>query len=178
MLPFSRLAALATLSLSLSGTHAWGELGHATVAYVAQNFLSTSTATWAKGVLNDTSTSYLASIASWADDYRSTTAGKWSSPLHFIDAQDNPPAQCDVDYNRDCGSTGCVVSALKNYTQRVGDGRLTAANVNEALKFIVHFVGDVAQPLHDEALDVGGNDIDVTFDGFSDNLHSDWVRFY
>lgn len=131
----------------------------------------------AQGVLGDTSTSYLANIASWADQYRATTAGKWSAPFHFIDAEDNPPTSCNVNYTRDCGNSGCSISALANYTQRVGDGRLAKANTAEALKFLVHLIGDVTQPLHDEAYEVGGNDISVTFDGYSDNLHADWDTY-
>jgi len=162
---------------TLQGVRAWGVLGHATVAYIAQNYVSDETASWAQGVLADTSDSYLANIASWADDYRETTAGAWSAPLHFIDAEDNPPTTCDVNYERDCGSTGCSVSAMANYTQRAGDGRLTAANTAEAVRFIVHFVGDITQPLHDEAYELGANDVAVTFDGFSDNLHADWDTY-
>lgn len=128
-------------------------------------------------MLGDTSTSYLANIASWADTYRTTTAGKWSAPLHFIDAEDSPPTSCNVNYTRDCGSSGCSISAIANYTQRAGDSGLTTANVAEALKFLVHFLGDVTQPLHDEAYEVGGNDIAVTFEGYSDNLHSDWDTY-
>ena len=98
--------------------------------------------------------------------------------MHFIDAEDNPPTTCDVNYERDCGSTGCSVSAIANYTERVADGRLSAANTAEALKFLVHFLGDITQPLHDEAYEVGGNDIKVTFDGYSgDNLHADWDTY-
>ncbi|EPS30987.1 Nuclease PA3 [Penicillium oxalicum] len=174
----ARLSKIALVTLgSLSGVNAWGALGHATVAYVAQNYLSASTASWAQGVLGDTSGSYLASIASWADSYRTTTAGKWSAPLHFIDAEDSPPTNCNVDYARDCGSAGCSISAIANYTQRVGDSRLSNAHVAEALKFLVHFLGDITQPLHDEAYQVGGNGIKVTFDGYSDNLHSDWDTY-
>ncbi|KAJ5668893.1 hypothetical protein N7462_009963 [Penicillium macrosclerotiorum] len=174
----ARLSQIALVTFgAVSGVKAWGSLGHATVAYVAQNYLSSSTASWAQGVLGDTSSSYLANIASWADTYRSTTAGKWSAPLHFIDAEDDPPTSCNVDYDRDCGSSGCSISAIANYTQRVGDGRLTSANVAEALKFLVHITGDITQPLHDEAYEVGGNDIAVTFNGYSDNLHSDWDTY-
>lgn len=54
---------------------------------------------------------------------------------------------------------------------------MSDANVEEALKFLVHFIGDLTQPLHDEALETGGNDIKVTFDGYSDNLHSDWDTY-
>lgn len=82
-----------------------------------------------------------------------------------------------MDYERDCGSSGCSISAIANYTQRAGDGRLSSDHVAEALKFLVHFLGDVTQPLHDEAYEVGGNDIDVTFNGYSDNLHSDWDTY-
>ncbi|TFB01729.1 hypothetical protein CCMA1212_006474 [Trichoderma ghanense] len=175
-MPSMARIALATLA-TIQGAHAWGVLGHATVAYVAQHYLNAATASWAQGVLNDTSSSYLASIASWADTYRTTAAGKFSAPFHFIDAQDSPPSSCNVDYDRDCGSAGCSISAMANYTQRVGDGRLSAANVAEALKFLVHFVGDMTQPLHDEAYEVGGNDIAVKFQGYNDNLHSDWDTY-
>ena len=41
----------------------------------------------------------------------------------------------------------------------------------------MHFVGDITQPLHDEAYEVGGNDISVTFNGYSDNLHADWDTY-
>jgi hypothetical protein len=169
---------LALASASLPATSAWGTLGHATVAYIAQNYVDDTVKSWAQGLLGDTSDSYLANVASWADEYRATTAGKWSAPFHFIDAEDSPPTDCNVDYDRDCGSTGCSVSAIANYTQRVGDGRLSDANTAEALKFLVHLLGDVTQPLHDEALDVGGNTITVTFDGYDDdNLHSDWDTY-
>ena len=40
--------------------------------------------------------------------------------------------------------------------------------------FLVHFLGDIHQPLHDEKLDVGGNDIDVKFGSSSTNLHHVW----
>lgn len=139
--------------------------------------LQSLTAFRAQGILDDTSDSYLANIASWADDYRSTTAGAFSAAFHYIDAEDDPPATCDVDYDRDCGTAGCSVSAIANYTQRVGDSRLSAANTAIALKFIVHLLGDITQPLHDEAYQVGGNDISVTYQGYTDNLHSDWDSY-
>ncbi|KAF8178211.1 nuclease s1 [Mycena galopus ATCC 62051] len=172
------MASYALLGLAtLQGVRAWGVLGHATVAYIAQNYVTSETAKWAQGILDDTSSSYLANIASWADDYRETTAGAFSAPFHFIDAEDNPPTTCDVNYARDCGSSGCSVSALANYTQRVGDGRLSATNTNQALMFLVHFVGDITQPLHDEAYEVGANDVAVHFMGFDDNLHADWDTY-
>lgn len=97
------------------------------------------------------------------------------SCLHsFIDAEDTPPSSCSVNLARDCGATGCVVSAITNYTQRVQDGRLSVEHTKEAMEFLIHFLGDITQPLHDEAEAVGGNDISVTWDGTPTNLHACW----
>ena len=79
-----------------------------------------------------------------------------------------------MDLNRDCGTGGCVVSAITNYTQIVNDGRYTLAHRQQALEFIIHFLGDITQPLHDEAEKVGGNDIPVTWKGATTNLHACW----
>jgi hypothetical protein len=68
----------------------------------------------------------------------------------------------------------CSVPANRRQTSRVVDKSLSAADQAEALKFIVHFVGDIHQPLHDENLEVGGNDIDVKFGSADTNLHAVW----
>ena len=166
--------AASALPFFTTGALAWGALGHMTVGYIAEDFVSASTAQWAQDTLGISNSSYLASVATWADSYRSTTAGKFSAPFHFIDANDSPPSSCSVDYDRDCGSGGCVVSAIANYTQRAGDNRYSLANRKQALEFLVHFLGDVTQPLHDEAYELGGNDISVQFDGKKTNLHAVW----
>lgn len=67
------------------------------------------------------------------------------------------------------------MSAIANYTQRVQQPAvLPAQEVNYALRWIVHFIGDIAQPLHTEAIAIGGNTINVTFDGEDWNLHALW----
>ncbi|KAH9963817.1 phospholipase C/P1 nuclease domain-containing protein [Russula dissimulans] len=88
----------------------------------------------------------------------------FTRPFHFIDANDNPPSSCSVDLARDCGSGGCAVSAIQNYTSRA----------QQALLFITHFIGDIGQPLHDEALELGENRIAARCDGTSTNLHATW----
>jgi hypothetical protein len=128
--------------------------------------VTTPTKTHFQKILGDTTTDYLAAVATYvnsppqkhkiiltqskADTYRYTSAGLYSRPYHFIDAQDNPPSSCGVDYSRDCGKGGCVVSAIKNYvsitrpgqhlvtdqyqTSRVQSTTLSAANVAQAAK--------------------------------------------
>lgn len=169
-----RVADLALLSAAaLPGAMAWGAMGHETVAYIATNFVAASTKTYFQSLLGDTSTDYLASVASWADSYRYTTAGSFSSGYHYIDAQDNPPSSCGVDLDRDCAD-GCVVSAISNYTTRVLNTKLSASDRQIAAKMIIHFIGDIGQPLHCEELETGGNGIDVLYDGDDTNLHHIW----
>ncbi|KAI1760852.1 nuclease S1 precursor [Hypoxylon sp. FL1150] len=171
----SRFTALALLSAAaLPGAMAWGAMGHETVAYVASNYVSSATKTYFQGLLGDTSADYLASVASWADSYRYTTAGAFSAPYHYIDANDNPPSSCSVSLDRDCGSEGCVVRALQNYTSILIAGTASKANLQIAAKMVIHFAGDIGQPLHCEALEVGGNSIDVEYDNDDTNLHAVW----
>ncbi|KAI0387874.1 nuclease S1 precursor [Hypomontagnella monticulosa] len=170
-----RFTDLVLLSASaLPGAMAWGAMGHETVAYIASNYVSSATKSYFQGLLGDTSADYLASVASWADSYRYTTAGKFSAPYHYIDANDNPPSSCGVTLSRDCGSEGCVVRAIQNYTSILVAQQASKANLQIAAKMVIHFVGDIGQPLHCEALEVGGNDIDVEYDGDSTNLHAIW----
>ncbi|XDG09508.1 hypothetical protein ABKA04_009123 [Annulohypoxylon sp. FPYF3050] len=172
MARFTTLALLSTAALP--GAMAWGAMGHETVAYIASNYVSSATKSYFQGLLDDTSANYLASVAAWADSYRYTTAGKFSAPYHYIDANDNPPSTCGVELDRDCGSEGCVVRALQNYTTILIDQKVSDANLQIAAKMVIHFAGDIGQPLHCEALEVGGNDIDVEYDGDDTNLHAIW----
>jgi hypothetical protein len=74
----------------------------------------------------------------------------------------------------DCENGGCVVSAISSYTTQILDSTTSVAELLNAIRFVVHFVGDIHQPLHDEALNVGGNTMDVTYDGDPTNLHAIW----
>ncbi|KAE8350005.1 nuclease S1 [Aspergillus coremiiformis] len=171
-MPLSLSLSTATLVLAQL-THAWGNLAHETVAYIAQSFVTASTETFCKNILGDDSSSYLAKVATWADSYKYTDVGEYSKPYHFIDAHDHPPTRCGVDYERDCGSAGCSISAIQNYTNILLDSP-TSPDAVDALKFVVHIIGDTHQPLHDENLEIGGNAIDVTYDGRETNLHHIW----
>lgn len=97
----------------LPTTLAWGVLGHATVGQIASTYLTAQAKTYVANLLGPGVT--IASRTSYADDYRSTTVGRFSAPYHFIDALDDPPTSCGVDTARDCGPGGCVVSAIANY---------------------------------------------------------------
>lgn len=167
-------AILLSLLPLITSSAAWGTLGHETVAFIAQSFVSNKTASFAKALFNDSSPNYLASEATWADSFRYTDEGAFSSPLHYIDALDDPPASCNVDYARDCPEEGCIVSAIANYTARITPANISLVERQRALKWVVHFLGDIHQPLHVENLEIGGNGINVTFNGSETNLHHIW----
>ncbi|KAG8857040.1 hypothetical protein FRB96_005970 [Tulasnella sp. 330] len=116
----------------------------------------------------------LIDIASWADDYRVLPEGAFSAPFHYVDAEDSPPHACNVITSRDCGAGGCVISAIANYTTRMRDATLDATQRAQALKWVTHFVGDIQQPLHDEAVALGGNEINILWNGTTANLHHIW----
>nr|CDP24065.1 Putative nuclease S1 precursor [Podospora anserina S mat+] len=149
--------------------------GHITVAYIASNFVSDSTTSYLQTLLRNDTGDYLAGVATWADSIRYTKWGRFTSGFHFIDAHDNPPTYCGVDYDRDCKKeAGCVVSALQNYTSQLLDTELPLWRRAQAAKFVIHFVGDIHQPLHTEDVARGGNGIHVTFEGKELNLHHVW----
>jgi hypothetical protein len=127
----------------------WGPQGHAAVAAVAQTMLTSSTQSALQTLLPDVN-GQIEPIASWADEIRSNPLYDWSHPLHFINTQD---WSCQYIRSRDCidrtyGANYCVDAAIQNYTKRVVDNSIGAEQQSEAVKFIVHFVGDIHQPLH------------------------------
>jgi len=73
---FSNCLVLPLLPFSL--THAWGTLGHATVGAIGQHYLTAAAQTYVSNILGAGVT--MASVASWADNYRYTTAGRFSAP--------------------------------------------------------------------------------------------------
>lgn len=160
--------------LRVPTAQAWGTLGHETIAQIAQNSLSSSAASFVRSTLSNSQTDYMANVSTWADSYRYTTDGGWSSNLHFIDSMDDAPDSCDVLYDRDCGDKGCVVSAIVNYTSILVSATDAESVQEDALRFLIHFVGDIHQPLHDENIERGGNGINITWDGEDTNLHHIW----
>jgi S1/P1 Nuclease len=130
----------------------------------------------------------LAMVADWADQVRYRY--HWSAPLHYIDIRDDiipfgcPVAflsasiahsHCSFNYTRDCPDDSCVAGAIMNYTEHLYnrfDGTTFEQRIieqgqqlKESLMFLVHFVGDIHQPLHcSRTTDRGGNNIHVHYD--------------
>ncbi|KAF7979177.1 hypothetical protein HWV62_43451 [Athelia sp. TMB] len=67
-----------------------------------------------------------------------------------------------------------LATAIANYTSRLTDSSLSSTQIQQALYFITHFIGDIGQPLHVENYEYGGNDIDTVCAGESTELHATW----
>jgi hypothetical protein len=117
----------------------------------------------------------ISDAAVWADHQKFKYP--FTKPWHYLDAEDKPPNTCHVSYEADCKEDGCVISAIENMTHQVQDLSLEKTQQGDALKFLIHFIGDLHQPLHVEDKLRGGNDLHVCFDNHcakNTNLHSVW----
>ena len=181
--------ALACLA-SISGA-AWGTQGHRIVGLIADDRLTPAARANVRWLLDGQS---LADVASWADSI--TSEQQQTSLWHYV----NIPADArGYDRDRDCprqpgaapGSRGdrwrdCVVDRIAYWEERLADRRLDRADRATALKFLVHFVGDLHQPFHALGDGRGGNDVRVRVFGESNcaaaaapkpspcNLHGVW----
>lgn len=178
---------LAAVLLLLCSAHAsaWGRQGHRLVGLVAEEHLSPIARENVHALLH---TETLADVASWADAYRplETQTGLW----HYVNI---PAGAGTYDRDRDCpvqpGVTlgapndvwrDCVVDRILFFETRVADTHLDPPDRAIALKYLVHLVGDLHQPLHTYGPFQGGNGITtVTFGAtvcgkYPCSLHSAW----
>jgi len=157
--------------------YAWGAAGHEIVATIAQIYLHPTVLPTLCSILDETHC-HLAPISTWADKMKYRM--RWSAALHYIGAIDDyPPNDCAYP-----GSNGWagrkeinVLDGIKNVTGLLEDWVKNDASddtASEALKFLVHFLGDMHQPLHLTGRDRGGNSAKVVWDGRQTNLHSLW----
>jgi hypothetical protein len=166
---FSKAVVLFGLLVPTTACFAWGRDGHKIVAEIAWCYL-TPEARAAVGTLLQGQS--MPDVANWADEILSRQDYRWSAPLHYADV---PPGADAFAVARDCPKQGCVVSAIIRYDGLLRRRDAGADERIEALKFLIHFVADVHQPLHvGRAGDRGGNDIKVEFLGERLNLHRLW----
>ena len=186
----SRCAAFAAFAFLVAGAssarlHAWGAQGHRLVALLATERLTPAARRNVESLLGPES---LADVSSWADRYLD---GNYQTFFwHFLNI---PPDATSYDRDRDCprqpgvvaGGRGdtwrdCAVDRILYNKTRLADTMLDRADRAIALKFLVHFVGDLHQPFHALGVGHGGNDVHVSVFGSETcgnnpcNLHSVW----
>jgi hypothetical protein len=111
----------------------------------------------------------LADIANLSDDARKERPA--TAPWHYV----NIPFDAEGFYRpRDCPEDQCVIGAIERFRDELRKPGLLPEARFEALFHLVHFIGDLHQPLHCLARDHGGNDLQVVFLGRPNNLHRVW----
>lgn len=151
---------------------AWSETGHRLVGELAYRSLSPAAKAKVDALLQGEPVPTLAGVAAWPDTVRDLPEYKHTAPYHYVRIND---AGCVYEAARDCRDGACVVGAIARYRAVLADASKPRAERAEALKFVVHFVGDVHQPLHSgHRPDKGGNDFQINIDGQGSNLHSVW----
>ncbi len=153
---------------------AWGPMGHRLVAALAADELSPAARQQVAELLAGESDPTLPGVAVWADDLRANDPdlGKRSAKWHYVNIAEQ---DCAYDAAVACRGGDCVVEAIRTQSAILADSARTRAERAQALKFVVHFIGDVHQPMHAGfAHDKGGNTIQVSLNGKGSNLHSLW----
>lgn len=147
---------------------AFGSEGHHIVANIAERQLSDRARSEVARLLALEPGARLASISTWADDTRTPSTAAW----HYVNLPRD--ADCRYDAARDCPDGQCVVGAIERQRKVLASAASDAERL-KALKYLVHFVADVHQPLHaGYADDRGGNKYQVQAFGRGTNLHALW----
>jgi S1/P1 Nuclease len=175
--------------------HAWGCKGHEIVAFIAESHLNAHAKEMVLRILaaspvDPTLARYcpltgdpIADSSTWADDERKVRPE--TGPWHFIDI---PRGASAADLSKFCpAATSCVTASLADQLRILRDPNATAQARADALRFLIHFVGDIHQPLHAITNnDLGGNCVPVDFFGhapvqgagktgsYNPNLHEVW----
>ena len=193
---FAALLCAAASLLTAPGAFAWGCKGHQAVAYIAERHLTPEAKQYLVQLLKDnpidpkwkrycgnTISDPFADGATWPDDARpSLKNGAW----HYIDI---PLDATRGPLDSWCGADGCVTKAISDQIAILKDKNAEPAKRADAVRYIVHFIGDMHQPLHAaDNDDHGGNCVPVQFfrvspqldnrhpehENYEPNLHGVW----
>jgi hypothetical protein len=149
---------------------AWGVEGHQIIALIAVDRLTPVTRTEVASLLGGDARSKMEEASTWADYIRLTRPE--TAPWHYVnielaDGAYRPATQCPAD--------NCVVAQIQKDVRILSNHQLTPAVRAEALRFLIHFVGDLHQPLHcSDNHDRGGNEVAVLIGAEQTNLHAVW----
>lgn len=146
---------------------AWEETGHRTVGEIASRHLSDSATKAVQGILGKET---LAEASTWADEIRSEPAHNYQKPWHYIEI----PAGKSLE-TMERNPKGDILKALTDAKQQLSKPDTSAPERKQALRWLVHLMGDLHQPLHvGTGSDAGANLCAVFWMGSKTTLHSVW----
>ena len=176
-----RAALAASLLLAGQAAFAWGPQGHRTIGAIADRLLTPAAHAAVLQLLQDDRDKFgnpsgrttLESVSEWADELHGTPAAR--PAWHY----DDVPICGSEEKARYCPDGQCNTGQLERLIGVLGDPHASRGERDEALKWVVHLVGDIHQPLHAaDNGDRGGNLVPVVLEGVHtrgrENLHRAW----
>lgn len=162
-------SALCLVVLVPSVCHGWGGEGHQIVAQIAARHLDPQARAAVKAILGDES---MTDVASWADEIRKQPKYIFTDGCHGVKV---PLGEESFNMERDCPEGRCAPAAIEKYAAIVRNPEANPVERQEALKFVIHFVGDIHCPVH--APYANGKGVvagEVIFLGEKVSLHKVW----
>ena len=165
-----RLPLAIALLCGCSPALAWGPLGHRVTGQIAQQHLTPRAAAAVQRILG---VEDLAEASTWPDEMRSNPEPFWqktASPWHYVTV---PAGKLYADVG--APPEGDSVTALQQFAATLNDPKASREQQQLALRFAVHIIGDLQQPLHaGNGTDKGGNELRVRWFSKDTNLHAVW----
>jgi len=161
------------LGLLLPGlASAWSAQGHRIIGELAERQVLPETRAQIARLLRGLEDPSLAGVANWADEVRPLPEWRHTARWHYVNF---PDLSCNYAPARDCPDGHCVIGAINEHERMLADRSASIQQRRQALKFLVHFVGDVHQPMHAGLRsDRGGNDFQLRYQRQGMNLHAVW----
>lgn len=171
-----RYLVLSLLLIAQQNAMAWGREGHRISGLIANELLTPNTRSALRDLLGYDD---LSLAATWADDYRAPLAGIY--PKSGLWHYDDIPLCAPAEKQTYCPNGDCASVRIAKFQALLRDRHALRDKKADAVRFIVHFIGDLQQPLHAaNNNDRGGNDVLVHMHGISQatKLHYAWDSLF
>jgi hypothetical protein len=148
-------------------SYGWGPTGHRVTGMIAAEYLNKKAKKRIEALLGQES---LAMASTWMDDIRSDSAYDYATDYHWVTVETGQTYEQSKK-----NPNGDVIMTIERLIAELKSGKLDRTSEIRDLKFLVHLVGDVHQPLHVGCCDdQGGNKVQVKWFGNNSNLHRVW----
>lgn len=166
-----RLVSLLIISMNISFANVsiddWGQTGHRVVGEIASQYLNKKAKKAITQLLNGSSLAY---VSTYPDEIKSDKHFDAYSPYHYI----NMPLGVGYDQSKS-NPKGDLYKGIQHAINVLKDKSASNADKEFQLKLLVHFIGDLHQPMHTgRAADRGGNRVRLKWFGKNTNLHRVW----
>jgi S1/P1 Nuclease len=167
-----KVVAAAIIAVSLSSSAlAWGQTGHRVTGAIAERYLSADARAAVRAILGPGEG--VAEASNWPDFMRSSDEAFWKNEAPFFHYVTVPKGKTYAEVG--APASGDAVTALARFAAVLKNSAAGQDEKRLALRFIIHIIGDLHQPLHaGNGTDQGGNDVKLKFFDKDTNLHSVW----